>query len=122
MLKRSVISFLMFLMLAVMMPLATATTADAQTRRYRTRTARYYYYKKPNVYRRHRKAFNIGGGALGGAIIGNFALQLWAVRRLGMQVHISFDWKNPDVMKVWKLIGPRLVSASKSGTLSPMRM
>jgi hypothetical protein len=71
MFKRSVTSFLMFLLLAVMVPLATATNADAQTRRYySSRTGRYYYYKKPNVYRRHRKAFNIGGGALGGALIG----------------------------------------------------
>jgi uncharacterized protein YcfJ len=70
MLRKSVISLLMFLMLAITMPLVTATTADAQTRRYRSRTGRYYYYKKPNFYRRHRKAVNIGGGALGGAIVG----------------------------------------------------
>ena len=70
MLRKSVTSFLMFLMLAITVPLMTATTADAQTRRYNARTGRYYYYKKPNLYRRHRKAVNIGGGALGGAIIG----------------------------------------------------
>lgn len=70
MLNRSVTSFLVFLMLLVTVPLATSTAADAQTRRYSSRTHSYYYYKKPNVYRRHRKAFNIGGGALGGAIIG----------------------------------------------------
>lgn len=45
-------------------------------------------------------------GALCGAIAGNFALQLWAVRRMGMVFHVSFNWKHPDVMKVWKLMLP----------------
>jgi putative peptidoglycan lipid II flippase len=45
-------------------------------------------------------------GALCGAIVGNFALQLWAVRRMGMVFRVSFDWKHPDVMKVWKLMLP----------------
>src|SRR5436190_19496772 len=71
MLKRSVISFLMFLMLAVLVPIATSSTAMAQTRRvYSSRTHRYYYYKKPNFYRRHRKLVNIGAGTVGGAIVG----------------------------------------------------
>ena len=69
MFKKYFTTLMMFLMLAVGLPFATATTVDAQTRVRRHRTT-YYYYKKPNVYRRHRKAFNIGGGALGGAIIG----------------------------------------------------
>ena len=71
MLKRSVISFLMFLMLAVMVPIATSSTAMAQTRRvYSTRTHRYYYYKKPNYYRRHRKLVNIAAGTAAGAVLG----------------------------------------------------
>jgi putative peptidoglycan lipid II flippase len=45
-------------------------------------------------------------GALAGAIVGNFFLQLWAVYRSGMQFHISFNWRHPDVMKVWKLMLP----------------
>lgn len=45
-------------------------------------------------------------GALLGAIVGNFGLQLWAVRREGMQFRVSFDYKHPDVMKVWKLMLP----------------
>lgn len=45
-------------------------------------------------------------GALGGAIVGNFGLQWWAVWRSGMQFHPSLDWKHPDVMKVWKLMLP----------------
>lgn len=71
MLKKYVTSFLMFLMLAVTLPLATATTAEAQTRRYYDRrTGRYVYYKKPNFYRRHRKAVNIGVGTGIGMLVG----------------------------------------------------
>ncbi len=60
----------MFAILGVGLPLATAASANAQRRYYRTRSGQTVYYKKPNVYRRHRKAFNVGGGALGGALIG----------------------------------------------------
>lgn len=56
-------------MLAIMLPIL-ATTTMAQTRHYRTRSHSSYAYKRPNLYRRHRKAVNIGGGALGGALIG----------------------------------------------------
>jgi putative peptidoglycan lipid II flippase len=45
-------------------------------------------------------------GALIGAIAGNFALQLWAVARSGMQFRVSFAWRDPDVVKVWKLMLP----------------
>lgn len=67
----------MMAMLAVVLPLA-ATSADAQTRRYyNSRTGRYTTvrratttYRRPNVYQRHRKAFNIGIGAASGLILG----------------------------------------------------
>jgi putative peptidoglycan lipid II flippase len=45
-------------------------------------------------------------GALIGAIVGNFWLQLVAVRKLGMQFTPSFDYRHPDVVKVWKLMLP----------------
>ncbi|MGC8666918.1 MAG: murein biosynthesis integral membrane protein MurJ [Chthonomonadales bacterium] len=45
-------------------------------------------------------------GALGGAVVGNFALQLWAVARSGMRFRPSFEWQHPDVVKVWKLMLP----------------
>jgi hypothetical protein len=71
MLRKSVISFLVFMLLATAVPLAMPTTADAQTRRvYNSRTGRYYYYKKPNFYRRHRKAVNIGVGTGLGMLVG----------------------------------------------------
>ncbi len=45
-------------------------------------------------------------GALGGAIIGNFVIQLIGVRKLGMRFTPSLAWRDPDVMRVWKLMLP----------------
>jgi len=70
MLRKYIIAFLMAVMMAITLPMA-ATTVDAQTRHYRHRSrTSAYYYKKPNFYRRHRKAVNVGGGAVGGMIVG----------------------------------------------------
>jgi hypothetical protein len=57
--KKFIATFVMMAMMAVIIPFA-ATTASAQT----------YRYKKPNVYKRHRNAINIGIGTAAGAIIG----------------------------------------------------
>lgn len=74
MLKKYVTTFFMFAMLAVMMPFATATTANAQTRYFRTSNGQYVQYKRPSFYRRHRNLSNIligtGAGALVGGLIG----------------------------------------------------
>ena len=59
----------MLMMLAVMVPFS-ATTAAAQTRYYNARTHKYYYAKKPNFYRRHRKAINIAASAGAGMLLG----------------------------------------------------
>src|SRR5689334_1131287 len=67
--KKFLATFVMMAMMAVILPLAT----NAQTRNGRYYTNRNYnsrVYKRPNVYDRHRKAINIGGGAAGGAILG----------------------------------------------------
>ena len=61
-------------MLAVMIPFM-ATTADAQryVRTYKSKSGRTYVTrtnKKPSIYRKHRNAFNIGIGTVGGAILG----------------------------------------------------
>ncbi len=34
-------------------------------------------------------------GALGGAIISNFALQFWAARKVGLRLTLCFDWSHP---------------------------
>ena len=67
--KKYITTLMLFSMLAVMVPL-TATETFAQTRYYRTQSGQIVYYKRPNIYRRHRKAFNIGGSALAGALVG----------------------------------------------------
>jgi hypothetical protein len=70
MLRKYISSFLMLALLAIILPMA-ASSANAQTRRYyNKRTHTYYYAKKPNFYRRHRKAVNIGAGTAAGAIVG----------------------------------------------------
>lgn len=51
-------------------------------------------------------------GALLGAIVGNFALQWWATRKLGMEFHLSFDARNPHVVRVWKLMLPVILGVA----------
>ncbi len=60
-----VMAFLLF----VTMHIASAP-ASAQTRSVRRTSHTRYYYKKPNFYRRHRKAINIGGGTAAGMLVG----------------------------------------------------
>lgn len=67
--KKHITTFILITMLSAIIPLS-ATTAFGQTRYYRTRSGQVYLLKKPNIYRRHRKAINIGGGAVAGALIG----------------------------------------------------
>jgi hypothetical protein len=85
MVRKYFATFMMFAMLAVGIPLMSATPVAAQTRYYNPRTRTYTVIKKPNFYRRHRKAINIGaatgigmlvGGLLGGrkgVVIGGLA-------------------------------------------------
>ena len=68
--KRYITTFLMAIMMAVTIP-ALAGSAAAQTNRnYGTQQRSRVVYKRPNVYRRHRKAFNIGVGTGIGALVG----------------------------------------------------
>jgi len=67
--KRYLTAFLMMAMMAVMIPIF-AGSADAQTRRYRTRDQYSERDDDRNVYQRHRNLINIGIGTGAGALIG----------------------------------------------------
>jgi putative peptidoglycan lipid II flippase len=45
-------------------------------------------------------------GALAGAVVGNFGLQWWSLRRLGMRFTPSLHFRDPDAVRVWKLMLP----------------
>jgi len=67
--KKYIASFVMMALMAVAIPFATATTADAQTRF--SRTSRYTTtYRRPNFYQRHRNVINVGIGTAAGALLG----------------------------------------------------
>lgn len=67
--KKYLTSIVMAIVVAAAVP-ALATSVSAQTTRYYRSNGKVYKYKKPNVYRRHRKAFNIGIGTGIGALVG----------------------------------------------------
>jgi len=79
MFKKLTTSFVLstLLGLGLLLP-ATATTANAAASSaavdtrcyYSSKYHRYTCYKKANFYRRHRKAVNIGAGAVAGAVLG----------------------------------------------------
>ncbi len=69
-LKKYFTTFVMAIMMAVAIPVL-AESVSAQTRRnLRSSGQATVVYKRPNVYRRHRKAFNLGIGTGVGALIG----------------------------------------------------
>lgn len=78
MLKKYFTTLLMISMMGVMLPLmatnasaaAAATSASGPSRCYNARTRTYYLCKKPNFYRRHRKAINIAAGTGIGMLVG----------------------------------------------------
>lgn len=73
--RKYISTFLMALMVAAAIP-AMADTVSAQKRYYTNSRGQRVYtrnrttYKRPNVYRRHRKAFNLGIGTGVGALVG----------------------------------------------------
>jgi hypothetical protein len=69
MFKKYITTFLMAIMMMIAIP-ALAGSAAAQTRYYRTRDGRVVVLKRPNFYRRHRKAINIGAGTAVGMLVG----------------------------------------------------
>ena len=69
--KKYITSFVMMALMAVMIPFAAATSANAQTRRsYRTGRTYTTTYKRPNFYQRHRNVINVGIGTAAGALLG----------------------------------------------------
>ena len=64
------IALFMFITLFASIGLIFASPGAAQTRTVRTRNGRTIVYKKPNFYRRHRKAINIGAGTGAGMLVG----------------------------------------------------
>ncbi len=77
MFKKYITTFFMAAMIAIGVPFVaeTGTTAVSaqvrtQTKYYRDSRGRLIAVRRPGFYRRHRKAVNIGGGALGGAVVG----------------------------------------------------
>ncbi len=67
--KKYFAGFLMFALVAVMVPMMTVST-NAQTRRYRENRSYSRSYERPNFYKRHRNLINIGIGTAAGAIVG----------------------------------------------------
>jgi hypothetical protein len=67
--KKFITTLMMFAMLAITVPMMSVS-ADAQTRRYYASRTTTTAVKRPNVYRRHRKAFNIGIGTGIGMLVG----------------------------------------------------
>ena len=48
-------------------------------------------------------------GVLFGAFIGNFVLQWWGARRVGMKFSVRFDFKHPDLKRYLKLTLPLML-------------
>lgn len=68
--KKFIVTFMMMALMAVMIPL-TASTANAQTRRYyRNGRVHTTTVRRPSFYRRHRNVINIGLGTGAGALLG----------------------------------------------------
>ena len=67
--KRVITTLMMISLLAVAVPVMS-TSVEAQTRRAYTARTQYVYVKKPNFYRRHRKAINIAAGTGIGMLMG----------------------------------------------------
>ena len=70
MLRKYITALTMATVLAVSVPMLSTTVAAQTTRNYSSRSRTYRTYKRPNIYRRHRKAFNIGIGTGIGALVG----------------------------------------------------
>jgi len=48
-------------------------------------------------------------GVLAGALVGNFALQWWGARRVGLKFSLMFDFRHPDLSKYLKMTLPLML-------------
>jgi len=48
-------------------------------------------------------------GAVAGAVAGNFLLQVWGAHGQGVRFRPSLAWRDPDAVRVWKLMLPVLL-------------
>ncbi len=67
---KKIITVFMFVTMFAAIGVFFTSEGTAQTRTVRTRNGRTVVYKKPNFYRRHRKAINIGAGTGAGMLVG----------------------------------------------------
>jgi len=74
--KKIISTFIIMSFMALAVPMlpttavAASTTKTVETKCYRTSSGAVRCYKRPNIYQRHRKAFNIAGGAILGTLLG----------------------------------------------------
>ncbi|MDQ2688142.1 MAG: murein biosynthesis integral membrane protein MurJ [Armatimonadota bacterium] len=64
------------------------------------------------LYPPHQGLPGLMWGALLGAFVGNFAMQIVSVSRLGMRYRPSLAVLHPGAVKVWKMMGPILLGVS----------
>jgi putative peptidoglycan lipid II flippase len=64
------------------------------------------------LYGRYWGVYGLAVGVIAGAFIGNILMQVWAMRRIGVQYSPSFDYRHPGVVKVVKLMLPVLLGLS----------
>jgi outer membrane lipoprotein SlyB len=74
--KRFISSLVIMSVMALAVPMMPVTASAAtsgsavKVKCYRTTSGALRCYKKPNIYQRHRAAFNVGIGAAAGALLG----------------------------------------------------
>jgi putative peptidoglycan lipid II flippase len=53
-------------------------------------------------------------GVLGGAFIGNFMVQIWGAKKVGMRFTINFDFKHPDLWLYFRVTLPLMIGLTMS--------
>jgi putative peptidoglycan lipid II flippase len=53
-------------------------------------------------------------GVLGGAFLGNFMVQIWGAKKVGMRFTINFDFRHPDLWRYLRVTLPLMVGLTMS--------